>query len=103
LESIKIKTMKISFKKKDKYSTLPNITVVSSGSPKVRGARMEKKYTPGGMYKIKNVYGEDNRLISSDTSRTLKGALRGVPRKGKVSEFKKGGSVKSVKGSKKKK
>jgi hypothetical protein len=53
--------------------------------PAIGGERIEKKITPGGMYKIKNKYGADGSLISTDTSRTAKGMLRGAIKKGKVS------------------
>jgi hypothetical protein len=86
--------MKISFKKKVPIKKAP---VKKPNTTSVGGERTEKKYTPGGMYKVKNQYNSAGNLISSDTSRTLKGVLRGAPRKGKASSYKMGGSVKGKK------
>lgn len=90
--------MRISFKKKapitakkpmpSKPVTKKPVTkkpVVKNPTPSITGERIEKKITPGGMYKIKNKYGADGKMISTDTSRTMKGMLRGAIKKGKTS------------------
>jgi hypothetical protein len=63
----------------------------------VTGARKETKFSPNSMYKIKNEYDSKGNLMSTDTSRTLKGKIFGAPKKGGSTSYKKGGSVKGKK------
>ena len=97
--------MRISFKKAGKSTMGPFKPVLKKTITKkpaaskpnttsVTGERMEKKITPGGMYKIKNQYDKSGSLVSSDTSRTIKGVIKGAPRKGGVTRMKMGGSTK---------
>ena len=68
----------------------PNTTTVT-------GARKETKFSPNSMYKIKNEYDAKGNLMSTDTIRTTKGKIFGAPKKGGVTSYKKGGSVKKKK------
>jgi hypothetical protein len=100
--------MRISFKKVgSKMGKMPPIkkSAPKKSAPKkpaaaqpssttIKGARKETKFSPNSMYKIKNEYGDKGNLISTDTSRTLKGKLFGAPKKGGVTTYKRGGSVK---------
>jgi hypothetical protein len=76
--------------KKKKVAPKPNTTSVT-------GARKETKFSPNSMYKIKNEYDSKGNLMSTDTSRTAKGKIFGAPKKGGVTSYKKGGSVKGKK------
>lgn len=73
--------------KKPAAAPKPNTTTVT-------GARKEVKFSPNSMYKIKNEYDAKGNLITTDTLRTAKGKIFGAPKRGGVSSYKRGGSVK---------
>jgi hypothetical protein len=78
----------------------PSVSKTPAAKPNtttVTGARKETKFSPNSMYKIKNEYDSKGNLMSTDTSRTLKGKIFGAPKKGGSTSYKKGGSVKGKK------